>query len=485
MRPRSLSVNLIVLCLIGNSVLCVGLSFMLHRIVNEWVVEDLQGIIDRQVAIVEAALEPAISENNGVLTQKAVENVIEQESLDDINFSLWQESRLVFTTEPDANDKALLDPDYTDNKGLHNDNEKIAQLDTDSVIQVEEYPEFGVVLKVFDSVSENHELFDVARIFQIMLIVFALAATAVTAIAGYSVLNRIRHIGLQLRKEADGGELSPIQLGGKPAELVPILGEINVLFMQLKHALSAEEHAREKESLFSVNAAHELLTPLAAIKSEVQLAKKIFDDAAFMENLEGIDIRVNRATHVVEQLVNLAKLNATDMKATAGEEVDFNWILQDTLAQHGAMMESKSLLCECKSDPAFDQSGNTVLGNAEQLRILCRNLIDNAIKYSPHGGLVVCQLTIRDSHLLLVIENEATPIPDYLKPQLYDAFLRRPGESSTGSGLGLAIVREISNLHGAQIDILDANSITGVRVEFSMPLANVSTPGQFDRISSV
>lgn len=231
------------------------------------------------------------------------------------------------------------------------------------------------------------------------------------------------------------GQLNPMSTDDVPEEVAGVVTSINALMERLAFALEAEQR-------FTANAAHELTTPLAAIKAEVQLSQRQLRDTASAGLLRGISDRVDRASHTVEQLLTLARLDPESPLESV--PVPLRALLVEVLADTGHLARANDLSVEVADGPEI-----TVNGNAEALAILLRNLLVNAFRYATPGTAVHISLTQADT-VQLEICNACSPLsPDEFR-QISHRFYRVPGTAPTGAGLGLSIVERIATLHNAQ-----------------------------------
>jgi signal transduction histidine kinase len=231
------------------------------------------------------------------------------------------------------------------------------------------------------------------------------------------------------------GVLDPVPTEGVPRELAGVIGETNKLMERLAFALEGEQR-------FTANAAHELLTPLAAIKAEVQLCQRMLADDSGGAMLDRIARRVDRASHSVEQLLILARLDP-DTPLPVGP-VHLQRLLAEVLADTAHLAADRGLEVD------LEESGAPVVeGNAEALAILLRNLLSNAFRYAVEGSVVTIGLRAEEG-IELEICNDCTPLSREEFARLSDRFYRVPGSAGPGTGLGLSIVSRIADLHRAR-----------------------------------
>jgi len=242
-----------------------------------------------------------------------------------------------------------------------------------------------------------------------------------------------------------------------PIEIKPLVAELNRLFIRLKSAF-------ERNKRFAADAAHELKTPLAALKTHVQVALNTDNDADKLKALEKVIESVNRSSHVVTQLLTLSRLGdeegLSDIKPLNLHKLALEIIAY--LAPHALEKNIEIELAPPPADP-------TILGNDTALGILIRNIVDNAIRYTPADGSV--KITIIDSgkQIIFRVCDSGPGIPPELRERVFERFYRILGTKASGSGLGLAIVSQISSLHHAEITIDTPATGTGLQFDVAFP----------------
>lgn len=245
-------------------------------------------------------------------------------------------------------------------------------------------------------------------------------------------------------------DLSPIPQEALPQEIAPLVQALNRLFKRIE-----DSFRRERE--FTDHAAHELRTPLAAMKTQTQVlmkkAKKMPECAAGLENLEA---SINRAAHLVEQLLSLARLQNEDLPK---EKMDLSECLISEVAQIMPRARKKGL------HVTTDIADHYIIhGQSASIAILLGNVLDNAVKYTPDGGSIAISLS-QDGKL--VIADTGPGLSDADKLRVFERFVRADKTGQTGSGLGLSIAEWIAGAHGAQI-VLSDNKPHGLRVLIAM-----------------
>ena len=267
-------------------------------------------------------------------------------------------------------------------------------------------------------------------------------------------LSRVR--GQVAARRAD--DLSPVSESGLPDEIYPLVQELNLLLARVGHAFQAQQS-------FVGDAAHELRSPLAALKLQAQaLQRAIGDEArgvAIARLLSGID----RATRLVEQLLVLARQEAS---AAGGAVQPVSLAHQAALAVTDAAATARARGVDIGLERADE---DRIIGNAEALAILLRNLLDNAIRYAPPSGRVDVEIVAAGGDVVLTVEDSGPGIEPDHRERVLDRFYRVSGADGTGSGLGLAIVKSIAALHAATVTLDDSPRLGGLRVAVRFPAA--------------
>lgn len=257
------------------------------------------------------------------------------------------------------------------------------------------------------------------------------------------------------------GLLDPVPTDGVPVEVRDVVVSLNLLLQRLAHALESEQR-------FTANAAHELVTPLAAIKTEVQVCQRQLQQGTSRIMLDRIAARVDRAGHAVEQLLTLARL---DPEAPLPmQPLDLRALLVETVAETGHLGVERDLKLELGTgDPVL------VDGSGEALAILLRNLLTNAFRYALAGSAVSIELATGRS-VELIICNACEPLSAREFERVGERFYRVPGSAGLGAGLGLSIVRRIADRHGARFAVFPRRDGSGFCARVSFPAAGRARP---------
>lgn len=247
-------------------------------------------------------------------------------------------------------------------------------------------------------------------------------------------------------RQAD--DLSPVSDTGLPDEVRPLVQELNLLFGRVKTAFEAQQH-------FVADAAHELRTPLAALRLQVQSLDRADSPDARRVAVGRLTAGIDRATRLVEQLLVLARQEATAAEGAVSRPVDLADLARRTVADLAGVAAAKGVdLGVQQADPA------TVDGQPDALQILLRNLVDNAVKYTPQGGTVDISVQHEGGKIVVQVEDSGPGIPPEERERVFDRFYRVAGSEAAGSGLGLAIIKAIAERHGATL-MLDASARLG------------------------
>lgn len=252
--------------------------------------------------------------------------------------------------------------------------------------------------------------------------------------------------------------LEPINATHAPSEVSPLVNALNSLLRRLDSAL-------ENERRFTADAAHELRTPLAALKTHAQLALRTEDKTARSLAIARLIRGVDRTSHLIEQLLTLARLDpqAQQRITLKLNPVDLCPLAQQTLADLAPIAVTKRIELSL-SEPCQ----GTVMGDATMLTVLIRNLAENALNYTPTGGTVEVEIRPSEKEVTLLVGDSGPGISPEDLPHVFNRFYRGLGNSQTGSGLGLSIVQRIVDIHEAHIELSRSN-LGGLLVIVALP----------------
>ena len=315
-------------------------------------------------------------------------------------------------------------------------------------------------LLIGEKLSVRHDL--AFRLATRTMLPFALALPLIALVVMRSVRSSLAPTEqvVQHLSELAASRLEPVSGENVPLEIQPLVQAMNALFERLHEAY---EHERR----FTSDAAHELRTPLAALKvnAQVMLNGKLDADARL--RLERVVASANRCEALVAQLLTLARLEQKT-SAPGLRPIALAHLAHEVVSEMSNELLDKDIGIHL---PALDASTEAVrvVGDPNMLLILLRNLLDNALRYSPAGGEVELALDQHAHGVTLSITDSGPGIAPELRERAFDRFFRIPGSQASGSGLGLSIVRRIADLHNAQLVLADAPSGRGLQVRIHFP----------------
>ncbi len=325
-------------------------------------------------------------------------------------------------------------------------------------VNISDYPHGSLIVQVAETLDNRLELAQqiLASIVvpQIILIVLGSVTVSLGITRGLSSL-KVLAGDLSKRSQFD---LTPVTETDAPTEVRPLVAAINDLLARLAEDIQSQRR-------FVANAAHQLRTPLAGLKTYIYAAKRMSHDERMVEMLDQIDNGSDRITHLANKLLSLAKAEPAGQTADH-TKLDINLIVCEVVEDMLGEAQSKEieLSLETSEAPAV------VLGESNSLYELCANLIENAIIYTPSGGMVCVSIENGDKVSLIVSDN-GPGIPPEDRDRVFERFYRVLGTEQSGSGLGLSIVKEIATAHNADIQLCDGPEQKGtiVKVNFALP----------------
>lgn len=236
-------------------------------------------------------------------------------------------------------------------------------------------------------------------------------------------------------------DLKPIATEHLPSEVLPLSHAINQLFFKI-------DNIRQREQQFTADAAHELRTPLAGFKTHIELAMRASNEPERIAALQNALTAANRSSRVIDQLLTLSRLDP-EAELESPEVFALQPLCEELLAEIAVFAVKKQITL------GFDAPDKPlcIKGDRVAIGVLVRNLVDNAIRYTPNNGTIDVTLSTANERILLHVADNGPGIPDADLPRIFDRFFRVNGTRETGSGLGLAIVKEIARLHKATITL--------------------------------
>jgi two-component system sensor histidine kinase QseC len=269
---------------------------------------------------------------------------------------------------------------------------------------------------------------------------------------GVAPLRRLGNTLAQRRAQA----LAPIALADAPSEMLPVIDALNGLFDRIGALL-------ESERRFTADAAHELRSPIAAIRAQAQVAMAEADPQLRSHALQGTLEGCDRAARLVDQLLTLSRLEA--LGPAMMQPVDFVAIAKEAVAQLAstAIAHGQTIGFEA-AHPCIVEGDATLLG------VLVRNLVDNAVRYSGPAAQIAVSVQQEGGHAVLTVDDSGPGLSNADLKRLGERFFRVAGNAQSGSGLGWSIVQRIATAHGAAVLARRSTSSGGLSVRVAVPL---------------
>jgi two-component system OmpR family sensor kinase/two-component system sensor histidine kinase QseC len=264
----------------------------------------------------------------------------------------------------------------------------------------------------------------------------------------------LRAVAADVRRR-DAQSLAPLPAGDLPEEVAPLVEALNALLQRLARA-------RDTQRAFVSDAAHELRSPLTALKLQLRLLQRAPDEAARAEAITALAAGVERAVRLVEQLLALAR-SEPGAPAASMEPLDLSEVVRQAVADTVPLAVQRGIELELSADEAM-----TLEGDRAGLSALVRNLADNALRHAPTGTQVEIRLAREGGAPVLTVDDAGPGIPPAERERVFDRFYRRAVNDEEGTGLGLAIVRGVAQRHGARVELSDSPS-GGLRATVRFP----------------
>ena len=291
-----------------------------------------------------------------------------------------------------------------------------------------------------------------------MLIPFFLLIPLLASLIWWAVARSLRPLQLITNAVAkrDENSMQAIDEADLPTEIRPMVIALNQLFARLSHSI-------QMQRMFVADAAHELRTPLAALKLQLELTERATTDAQRQSGFAKLNTRLNRSIHLVKQLLTLTR-SESRVEAEPFTYIDLSALVQDVVQDLMSFAEVSKIDLRAEIGDKV-----TVLGQPENLTTVISNLLDNAIRYTPFLGQVRISVTLEAGHAVLRVIDNGRGIAEHERERVFDRFYRCEGTAVTGSGLGLAIVRNITEAHHATLILSDNVSDSGLIVTIIFP----------------
>lgn len=364
-------------------------------------------------------------------------------------FQVWTpDKKLILTSKNNSQELTFNVPfGFNDIQINNNDWRVYATLDphTQNKIIVAEL--YDIRNKLADDITRNNAY--------ILLFTYPIFGLLIWIIVGLA-LRSITRVTNEISNRASN-YLEPVEAENIPLEIKPLVAELNQLFFRLKLAF-------DRNKRFAGDAAHELRTPLAALKTQVQVALKAGNETDRISALQKVVRGVDRSSHVVAQLLTLSRLSQEEALNDT-HPLDLHKLATEIIAYLVPIALEKHIEVELAPPPA----DVIVIGNDIALGILIRNIVDNAIRYTPENGEVKINILNKSHFVILRVQDSGPGIPMELHDRVFERFYRILGTKAQGSGLGLAIVSQIADLHHAKIELGSDENQVGLRFDVKFP----------------
>ncbi|MFM0740204.1 ATP-binding protein [Paraburkholderia xenovorans] len=313
----------------------------------------------------------------------------------------------------------------------------------------------GHSVRVFEQANTRSDLVSgvASRIARPTLIALPVLALLVWLSIGWS-LAPLKTLSGAIRMR-DVNRLEPVDIGRAPTEVRPLVDAINLVLSRLRHSI-------ERERAFTADAAHELKTPLAAIKVQAQVALAEPDQALQRLAMQRVVQGVDRSARLAEQLLLLARLDVHEKLST--EPIKLGVVAKDALLANEHDAQHKDMRVTLQGDLQAEIDAEPTL-----IGIMLDNLLDNAIKYGRAGGNVEVIVSHKNDHVRLVVRDDGPGVAPGDLARLTNRFFRATGTQASGSGLGLSIVARIAEHFDANLQLGAGIGGHGLAVELSFP----------------
>ncbi len=458
---KFLLINLFMAVIIISSLTIIGSYYLAHKDIRRYMDSLLvqatlicQGLINKDISEdhlgeIQQQLD-AIPAQISHFTNNMVRNPLKSHYTNRFQFQVWDTNGKVLLHSANAPKNKLYSPqDGFSNRFIDNEKWRVFTIHDNQL---------GIVIVAAEPFVIRDELGNrIARDdLYIMLLTYPISGVLIWFIIGLG-LKSIRRVADEIAHR-ESNYLEPVDLQSVPVEIKPLVNELNKLFYRLHQAL-------EREKRFAADAAHELKTPLAALRTQTQVALRTTNEQERNTALQHLITGVDRCTHVVQQLLTLSRLLPEENMLEDIKKVNLPALAAEIIAQLvPAALEKNIEVALINRKPIV-----IIEGNAIALGILIRNLVDNAIRYTPNNGKVKIYITTTSNHVNLRVTDNGPGIPPELRGRVFERFYRVLGNQSTGSGLGMAIVQQIALLHKAKVKLATPKNGKGLEVKVMFP----------------
>ncbi|MDZ4200693.1 MAG: ATP-binding protein [Gallionella sp.] len=322
------------------------------------------------------------------------------------------------------------------------------------------YPSNGTLLQLHVSETTQQRQMLIRGILSNIVIPQLLLTLIALAVVWYGLKQGLRPLE-RLRNEVVGrkrDDLSQLDGDQAPTEVRPLIDAVNDLLERLKQVMAAQQR-------FVADAAHQLRTPFAGLKTQSELALRNDDPQQKQHALEHILTSTQHGIRLVNQLLALARNEPDAQDTRSFAEVSLNRLAQECTVNWVTMALEKDI------DLGYESAAATleIAGDANSLTEMLNNLIDNAIRYTPAGGHITVGVNATEQGVELSVEDNGPGIAPQHRERVFERFYRILGSGESGSGLGLAIVAEVVKRHGAEIRLDEGEGGIGTRIGVRFP----------------
>jgi len=285
---------------------------------------------------------------------------------------------------------------------------------------------------------------------------------------GFTIWFGVRHSLLPvegIRRALHGMEhraLRPLDALAAPLEIRPLVTEFNQVLDRLEQAAAAQQR-------FVANAAHQLRTPLAGIRTQLELLQREADADERETRIRQSIGAIERLGHLINQMLVLIAAEPGGRHDSLAGTVDLPELIRERSPEWIRLAEARHLDLGFELQPAHLTGDRLLLGE------MIANLVVNALNYTPAQGEITLRCRTQGSQSIIEVEDNGPGIPPEARQRVFERFFRLPAASRPGSGLGLAIVREIAHGAGGEVEILDPPGGRGTLLRVSLPAANADT----------
>lgn len=398
--------------------------------------KDVSSLLDHQLRLVGESIDDG-SKLPEMQTKFAGESDAERKS--DFVIQVWNSKNIMHASHPNFELPAARATGYSD-LDLHGDKWRAYTI---------VYPDRTVQISQSDQV--RRDIAADAALRALFPIAVLLPLTWVLVVVG---VNRIMQPLARVSEAAmqrDAQSLAPLPIDHVPAEVAPLINEINSLLARIRETLESQRH-------FMLDAAHELRTPLTALQLQIENLSQSQSQKDLDERIAELKSGIKRASHLVGQLLKMARYESEKITVRAG--VDLAELVKDCIGDFIPIAERRGIdLGMTHCDPAF------IWANSDDLRILFHNLIDNAIRYTPGQGQVDVSVNVSGTKAVVRILDNGPGIAETQLPRVFDRFFRVAPHETEGSGVGLAIVKAIAGRESATVSLSNRQDRSGLNAE--------------------